>query len=146
MSTNSREWVPGSKAVSRAVEVPLDIRWSDQDVNGHVNSVKSITLIEEARVRAGVKWAGNVPSREVPRVVRSLNVEFLREVHYGSEIKGLVWISRVGTTSYTVSHELIQDGQVAVFADAPVVVLDRDTRKPATIDPEFRDRLEYYSR
>lgn len=144
MASTSTNSIQGSRAPNCAVEVPLDIRWSDQDINGHVNSVKSITLVEEARVRAGVNWAGNIPSIEAPRVVRSLNVEFLREVHYGAEISGLVWISRVGTTSYTVSHELIQDGHVAVYAEAPVVVLDVNTRKPAAIDAEFRHRLELY--
>ncbi|WP_459612781.1 acyl-CoA thioesterase [Corynebacterium urogenitale] len=137
--------IAGSKASAVAVKVPLDIRWSDQDINGHINSGKSITLVEEARVRAGVHWAGNVPSTAVPRVVRSLHVEFQREVHYGPELTALVWISRAGNTSYTVSHELIQNGHVVVYAEAPIVVLDPETRKPTAIDREFRERLHRYS-
>lgn len=61
-----------------------------------------------------------------------------------ADLLGLVWISRFGTTSYVVSHELVQDGRVAVYVEATVVVLDVSTRKPAPIDPEFLRRLELY--
>lgn len=132
-----------SRAPSNCVSVEIDVRWSDQDINGHVNNAQSITLMEEARVRAGVKWAGNVPSTKTPRVVRTVEARFDDELTHG-RVTGHVWISRIGNTSYTVCHELEQDGKACVYGETVIVVLDPETRRPVPIDDEFRARLVKY--
>lgn len=33
-------------------ECDLPVRWSDQDVNGHVNNARVVTLLEELRIAA----------------------------------------------------------------------------------------------
>lgn len=41
-----------SKAPQNALEIPIELRWSDQDLLGHVNNAKLMTLAEEARIRS----------------------------------------------------------------------------------------------
>lgn len=119
----------------------LDLRWSDQDANGHVNNARTITLIEEARVRAALHWTGTSPNGTRPRVVRSLNVDFLRPLHYGPPLRAHVWISRIGTSSYTVHHELHQDDRPCVIAETAIVQLNAETLKPESLDEQMRQDL-----
>lgn len=119
----------------------LELRWSDQDANGHVNNARAITLIEEARVRAFLHWTGTSPNGTRPRVVRSLTVDFRRPLHYGPPLWAHVWISRIGTSSYTVHHELHQHDQPCVSAETAIVQLGAETQKPEPLDDRMRQAL-----
>ena len=119
----------------------LAVRWSDQDLNGHVNNARVITLVEELRINAMRSWYEGLPRRGNVSLVRAFNVSFEREVHYGAELIGRAWISRIGTTSFTMSHELIQSGETCVVLDAVLVSVD-STGRPAPLDKSLREVLE----
>lgn len=133
-----------TEAPQNAFTCELQVRWSDQDLNGHVNNARVITLIEEARIQAGQVWTGSFPNGASPRVVRSLQVHYDRPVHYTLPVTGKVWVSRIGNTSYTVCHELMQDGQRCCYAETAIVVLDRDSGRPAVVNHETRAGLGRY--
>ena len=46
------------------------------------------------------------------------------------------WVTRIGTKSFTVRQELMQDGEVAIRADAVMVMFDiaTDASRPLTDD------------
>lgn len=119
----------------------LAVRWSDQDLNGHVNNARVVTLIEEARVQADIAWSGSGKAGVGGRVVRSLKVEFDRAVHYGSDVRATVWVGHIGRTSYTICHTLEQQGQRCVYAECVMVNLDAETGRPAEIDADTRQVL-----
>lgn len=50
------------------IHVPLELRWSDQDANHHVNNATIVTLLEEVRMRAPKDITDGL------RVVRTLEV------------------------------------------------------------------------
>ncbi|WP_420098454.1 acyl-CoA thioesterase [Corynebacterium sp.] len=123
--------------------VDLEFRWSDQDLNGHVNNARAITQMEEARIRATTAWLGTAFSRPGVtslRVVRALDAVFDREMSYGP-VTGRVWISRIGRTSYTVGHELHQGGRRCAHGEAVIVVLDPTTRLPTPVTDDMRECL-----
>ncbi|WP_248122554.1 acyl-CoA thioesterase [Micrococcus lacusdianchii] len=62
-------------------ECPVPVRWSDQDANGHVNNARVVTLLEEIRIAAYLAWLDSTPDSGLPRVVRTLTVDFRRAVH-----------------------------------------------------------------
>ncbi|MGJ0184698.1 thioesterase family protein [Corynebacterium glyciniphilum] len=123
--------------------VDLEFRWSDQDINGHVNNARAVTQMEEARIKATTAWLGSgfsQPGVTSLRVVRALNAVFDREMTAGP-VTATVWISRIGRTSYTVSHELHQGGRRCAHGDAVIVVLDPATRQPDPISESVRGDL-----
>jgi len=126
-----------------ATPVPLQLRWSDQDVNGHVNNVRILTLMEEARVRVTTMWmdatSGSVGAK---RLVRALNASFEAEVLYGKDTVVWMWICRIGGSSYDLSHLLVQDGGPCVYTEATMVVIDEFTRRPKVHSGTFRTHLE----
>lgn len=129
------------RAPANAIPITLDLRWSDQDANAHVNNATMVTLLEEARVRAAAKLSGPIATNSYAHVVRSLEVQYDAELTYTDSIEARVWISRIGTTSYQVSHELIQDGTSCVFATATLVLIDTSERRPIALPDDLRDRL-----
>ncbi|HIY86936.1 MAG TPA: thioesterase family protein [Candidatus Yaniella excrementavium] len=131
------------KIQAYATPVDVQIRWSDQDVNGHVNNARIMTLIEEARVRAVQQWTGTVPDGAgYRRAVRALHTTFDAEVHYGPETTIWVWIPRIGRTSYVVGHLLVQADQPCVYTEITIVVVDTATGKPKPHDRAYRNELE----
>ena len=130
--------MPHADAPDNAFTCELQVRWSDQDVNEHVNNSRILTLTEEARVQATKAWTGVVPDA---RVVRALNVSFEHPVHYGPALIADVWISRIGTTSFTFSHLLSQDGVRCAYIEATVVTIDPETKQSRPLSEQLREAL-----
>ncbi|MFI7483380.1 acyl-CoA thioesterase [Kocuria sp. M1R5S2] len=128
-------------AVHRTV---LPVRWSDQDLNRHVNNARVVTLLEEARISAIAHWLGQdgIPDPARPRVVVSLDLDYLRPIDHGPELRARVWVSRVGRSSYTVAYELVQHGEVAVRARTVLVQMDPATGRSTALPADVRAVLE----
>lgn len=122
----------------------LPVRWSDQDLNRHVNNARVVTLIEEARLAAIAHWMGadGIPDPARPRVVVSLNLDYLRSIDHGPELTARVWVSRLGRSSYTVAYELLQYGQVAARARTVLVQMDPVTGRSVPLPDSVRAALE----
>lgn len=142
-----------SRAPAGAHVSHLQLRWSDQVLHEHVDHVRVLTLIEEARIRAGRVWSGTTPDGGAAgesRVVRSQRIEYQRELAYRDDddrsaaVEARVWISRIGTTSYTVCHELLQDGEVCVYAEAVIVMLSKESGTPSAISDSLRRDLQRF--
>ena len=112
-------------------EHPVQLRWSDPDSLGHVNHARALSLIEDARLAMvdGPGWSV---------ILARLEVDYLRQLYYrvGERPCVVSWVTRLGTKSFTVRQELVQDGQVAIRADVVMVMFDfaTDTSRALTDD------------
>ena len=110
-------------------EHPVQLRWSDPDSLGHVNHARALSLLEDARL-AMVGGSGGA------LILARLEVDYLRQLYYRVAERLCVtsWVTRLGTKSFTVRQELVQDGEVAIRADVVMVVFDfaTDTSRPLT--------------
>jgi acyl-CoA thioester hydrolase len=83
--------------------------------------------------------AGTANGREPDFILARLEVDYLRQLRYrvGERLCVRTRVLRLGRTSLTVRQELEQDGEVALRADAVLVLFDfaTDTSRPLT-DPE----------
>jgi len=132
-----------SNAPQNALEIPIELRWSDQDLLGHVNNAKLMTIAEEARIRSlGALQEQAGYSGPLDVVLRTTHTDFLRPVQYESSIKVFVWVTRIGNTSCVMQHELVQHGQVCVEVEAVMVMVDSAQQAPTPIPDEVRDALE----
>ncbi|MGO4382662.1 acyl-CoA thioesterase [Specibacter sp. RAF43] len=106
--------------------VDLELRWSDEDSLGHVNHVKVVDLLQEARIR----WLGQTAPRkgfadfEAPRVVVSLAVDYARPLYGNAPVQIAMHVTRIGTKSYTVAYRVSQNSVEAVVASTILVTLD----------------------
>ncbi|MDP9889981.1 acyl-CoA thioesterase [Pseudarthrobacter enclensis] len=128
-------------------EMVMPLRWSDQDLNGHINNARIVTLMEEARV----VWlntkaaAEGLDSFQCPKVVASLNVEYIRPVSYGPELTLVLDISRIGNGSFTVRHTGIQQGATAFTGTTTLVPLDPQSNRPRKLTPTETAYLARYA-
>jgi acyl-CoA thioester hydrolase len=120
--------------VSAPHEHAVQLRWSDPDMLGHVNHARALALIEDARLAMGDGGGGLILAR--------LEVDYLRQLYYrvGERLVVRSVLTRLGTKSFTLRQELLQDDAVAIRADAVMVAFDfeADASRPLTDDERRR--------
>ncbi len=116
-----------------AVQVPL--RWSDQDVYGHVNHARTVTLLEDARVAVFFDGAGCFVDGIL---VADLHVDYRRPIPYGPEpVRVELWVEAVRAASFEVRY-LVRSGP---SADAPVAANARTKLVPYDLAAERPRRM-----
>jgi acyl-CoA thioester hydrolase len=107
----------------------VQLRWSDPDSYGHVNHARALGLLEDARLAIATDSPGRRPGRQAEVILARLEVDYLRQLYYrvGERLVVRSWVTRLGTKSFTVRQELVQDDAVAIRADCVLVVFDADT-------------------
>ena len=115
--------------MSAPYEHPVQLRWSDPDMLGHVNHARALSLLEDARLA----MADGVGSG---LILARLEVDYLRQLYYrlGERLVVRTAVTRLGTKSFTVRQELVQDDEVAIRSDAVMVAFDFevDASRPLT--------------
>ena len=131
---------------ANATPIEVQLRWSDQDINAHINNARILTLMEEARIRATQLWTVTTPGMSgQQRVIRALNTNFDKQVQYGPETTVWVWIPRIGNTSFVFGQLLVQDGEARVYTEATMIVIDAKSGKPKPHDEAYRKELEAHA-
>lgn len=116
--------------VSRHV-LPMRVRWSDVDAYRHVNNVCYVTYVQEARIdyltELGVREGGDRGF-----VAARTDLDYRRPLFFRPEPYDVhSWVSRVGTSSFTVATE-IRDGD-EVLASAQTVMVAFDTARQRAV-------------
>jgi acyl-CoA thioester hydrolase len=126
--------------LSRIHEHPIQLRWSDPDSYGHVNHARALSLLEDARLAMGIAAPGVIPGRQPDMILARLEVDYLRQLYYrvGERLCVRSWVTRVGTKSFTMRQELVQDDEVAIRLDAVIVLFDMTTDASRPITDEER--------
>ncbi|MBF4995432.1 acyl-CoA thioesterase [Arthrobacter gandavensis] len=135
---------------------PIQLRFGDEDSNGHVNNVRYVQFMEEARVRLslvplpGSGSAGGAETfRSVTReagttlVVRQ-EIEYLTPLMYRPDPVWMeIWVSALGRSSFSYGFRLTDDdgGTVYAVAEAAMVMVGRDTGRPAALSERQREVL-----
>ncbi|GGP15477.1 thioesterase [Nonomuraea glycinis] len=133
-------------AESRApVTVPLQLRWADTDVYGHVNNVTHARYLEEARIRAfGLPDHPMTAPPDQPPIFACLEpktftmtvaqrLEYVNELAYhGQTILADLWLSRIGSSSLDIGCRLYHQVSALTYLRAQVtlVVCDLTSRRP----------------
>lgn len=122
--------------MSSTHEHRIQLRWSDPDSYGHVNHARALSLLEDARLAMGAAAPGIAPGRLPDMILARLEVDYLRQLHYrvGERVCVRSRVTRVGTKSFTMRQELVQDDEVAIRLDAVIVLFDMaaDASRPMT--------------
>lgn len=101
-------------------------RYSDMDVNGHLNHLALEALHEDARARINEQYVPGVydPANRALRLVTSQNVvHFLAEAHWPATINVGIGIGRIGRSSVVVSSGLFLDDSCISVCDMTLVLV-----------------------
>jgi acyl-CoA thioester hydrolase len=128
---------------------PVQVRFSDVDVYGHVNNVKYFEYFQEARIALISRLAdsaGGVATGPgavgLRLVVAQTDVDYHVPILFRSESYDL-WtqVERVGRTSVTFASEICDGDVVLSRARIVVVFWDPQAGRPVEPPPQVRERL-----
>ena len=125
--------------------VPIEVRWRDLDAFNHVNNSIYLTYLEQARL----VWLKDVPgtwmdAHCVPVLVAS-HINYRRPINWPAEVLVELGCERVGNSSLTVAHRIV-DGKDddCLYSDGNVVLawMDPTLGKPVPLPQAIRDAVQ----
>ena len=119
-------------------------RWSDQDLNGHVNHAAVVTLLEESRIQWRATLPGSRSAGATPTVVAALELNYRRPVHHGEDLDVELTVSRIGTSSFSLAFSGAQNGAVAVDGRTVIVSVWPETGTARPLAEHERRWLAQY--
>ena len=113
-------------------------RFSDMDVEGHLNNVALASFYEDARVSFLRDLLG--PERQYRFVIANIAISYLREAHYPGDYDVGLGITRFGNTSFDIGCGLFNGDACVGVCDTTQVTIG--TAGPITIPAALRVALE----
>jgi len=121
-------------------EASIKPRFSETDMRGHINNTVIPVWLADGRAALFREELGS----RVPTMVVNLNVDFIRELHWGAPVTVRTAVEGIGNSSIRFVQELWQNDQRCVQAHTTVVTLDSQTRKPMRVPDHERTLLAPY--
>jgi acyl-CoA thioester hydrolase len=136
--------VPDQRAAYRLLE-PVEMRWADMDVYGHMNNAVHYqlfdTVVGRFELREGLLELGRSPT--IFLVVAS-SCDYFDEIHLTDRITAGLGVARLGGSSVTYRISLFRNDAEGAAATGTFthVNVDRQTRRPVPLDPSARAALD----
>jgi acyl-CoA thioester hydrolase len=109
------------------------VRFRDCDAMGHVNNAVFSTYLEEARI--------GVLGGLTPFILARVEIDFRSQLRDGDEIEIGTRVSRIGTKSFDLEHQIRSDGRVVAVARSVLVGYDYEAERSVELSGEIRERL-----
>lgn len=141
-SAPARAASPGAMPAGRPlISTPMSVRWRDLDAFNHVNNSKYLIYLEEARLQ----WMLGIPGLgiddHVAPVVAASQLNYRRPITWPSQLVIELFVERLGNTSVTIGHRIVDANQADVlYCDGNVVMvwIDRDSGQAAALPRDVR--------
>ena len=123
-------------------DIEVAKRFKDLDPYDHVSNATFLDYVMEARVRV-YRALGMYARGVVGQVVVRQEINYLRPIRFSIEpLQTRTWFSHIGTSSFTMETQLIDEGQLAADAKSVMVCFDKESSSSRPIPPEFRLLIE----
>ena len=125
--------------------LPLQTRWADNDIYGHVNNVAYYgyfdTIVNEYLIGAG---ALNIHDGAVIGLVVETGCKYFAPLEFPQKLDGALRVARIGNSSVRYELAIFKQGDDAPAAEGHFVhvYVDRETRRPASLPADLRSALE----
>ncbi len=125
--------------------LPLQTRWADNDIYGHVNNVAYYgyfdTIVNEYLISVG---ALDIHAGAVIGLVVETGCEYYAPLAFPEKLEGALRVSRIGSSSVRYELAIFRAGDDKPAAEGHFthVYVDRTTRRPVSLPANFRRALE----
>lgn len=125
--------------------LPLQTRWADNDVYGHVNNVAYYgyfdTIVNEYLIACG---ALDIHDGAVIGLVVETGCKYFAPLEFPQRLEGALRAAKIGNSSVRYELAIFKAGENAPAAEGHFVhvYVDRETRRPVTLPEELRRALE----
>jgi acyl-CoA thioester hydrolase len=122
----------------------IAVRWGDMDALKHVNNTEYFRYLEQARISCFDAWKLPVePGRTGPVIARAA-CDFRKPITYPETVEVTMQTARIGSSSFTVTHDIRSARDAAVlYATGEVVIvwIDYRTGKAVPLSAALRAAL-----
>ncbi|CAN5657286.1 thioesterase family protein [soil metagenome] len=122
--------------------MPIQVRFGDTDMFGHVNNASFSTYAEFGRLR----FLASLDFPPGGLILARIALDFRRQLHYGADAELETYVARIGTTSLTLAQRLLEGDQVVCDVESVVVFFDYREGRPTPVPDGLRERLEDFVR
>lgn len=129
--------------------LPLQTRWADNDVYGHVNNVAYYgyfdTIVNEYLISSG---ALDIHNGAVIGLVVETGCKYFSPLEFPQKLEGALRVAKIGNSSVRYEIAIFKAGEDKPAAEGHFihVYVDRATRKPVSLPGELRKALERIAR
>ncbi|GKX33149.1 MAG: thioesterase [Rhizobiaceae bacterium MnEN-MB40S] len=124
---------------------PLQTRWSDNDIYGHMNNVVHYLLFDTA-VNGWLIDRGllDIRNGDTIGLVVETGCQYFREIMFPDSVSAGIRVARLGNSSVTYEVGLFanEDDGAAAQGRFVHVYVDRETRRPKPLPDDWRTSLE----
>lgn len=124
--------------------LPIQIRFSDVDVVGHVNNIVYFAFYDTGKAAFMSDLMGKqITWDKVETVVANVDCAFISPIFYGENIEVLTTCVGVHDKSFRLLQMLQNSttGEVKSVCETVMVAFDPDTQKAAPLREEWRKKL-----
>jgi acyl-CoA thioester hydrolase len=122
-----------------------DVEFRDIDVAGHVNNAVYLTYLETARIRYLIEVLGPQFAYAVSLILARIEVDFRLPGRFPETLEIGARVTRLGTKSFDMEHEVRGDDERLVLeASSVLVAYDYEASAPIEIPEDWRARLDAY--
>ncbi len=128
--------------------LPLQTRWADNDIYGHVNNVAYYgyfdTIVNEYLIGEA---ALDIHQGAVIGLVVETGCKYFAPLEFPQKLDGALRVAKIGNSSVRYELAIFKQGEDAPAAEGHFVhvYVDRETRRPATLPTPLKGALEKIS-
>ncbi|MDO8331388.1 MAG: thioesterase family protein [Fluviicoccus sp.] len=119
-------------------------RFYETDAFGHVNNTVVTGWFETAREPIFRIFTPDMDIKALSMILARVEVDYVAQIHYGSEVTVNTGIEKIGNSSFTVWHEAFQKGVVVARGRAVQVHFDFAGQKSSPLPEHLRLALEQH--
>ncbi len=127
---------------TKTLIIPIQIRYADIDIAGHVNNAVYLSYFEFGRVRMMQEVLGR-KDFDPAYVLARAEINYLKRLRFGDSPVCETWVDRIGNTSITFTGRVVLDGEDVANSRVVVVKVDKKM-KPDRISDEERQLFGRY--
>ena len=123
---------------------PIEVRFSDLDVMGHVNNAVVVSYLEQGRFQGWRSFLGGRKFQEEGFLMARVEVDYRQPILLGDDVRVELHCTRVGNTSFELSYRVTKGLGGDLFAEAKTVqvMLDFATHRPKPLAASSREWRE----
>ena len=113
------------QTMRKLYELRMPLRWGDHDALNHVNNAAYLVYLQEARVR----WlAEHIPNwdhtDDAAPIMAAVHANYRRPIKWPAEIVVQLFCERLGTSSLTIGHRIVDaENPSILYLDGNVVMV-----------------------
>jgi acyl-CoA thioester hydrolase len=125
---------------------PIQVRYSDFDMLGHINNATFVTYFEVARLYYFMQIGWKL--EDVSNVVAHLDIDFMAPILPKQEVYCRVKTTSLGSKSFQMQYELYSEKDDIIFAKAHSVQVcfEKQSGKTVTIPSHIHDLITNFEK